>query len=130
LHVEVVNLVVTGVNDDEACLRWVIERHLKEAGAETPLHFTRYYPAYKLHNPPTKIETLELACEMARKAGVLYPYLGNSAGHRYEDTYCPNCKDKLIQRLGYTILKYRVSTNKRCPKCGETINIVGKYIQK
>jgi pyruvate formate lyase activating enzyme len=130
LHVEVVNLVVTGVNDNENCLRWVIQRHLKEAGAETPLHFTRYYPAYKFHNPPTKIETLEMAYEMARNAGVLYPYLGNVPGHRYEDTYCPNCKEKLIKRLGYTILKYNVSSNKRCPKCGETIHITGEYIRK
>jgi pyruvate formate lyase activating enzyme len=130
LHVEVVNLVVTGVNDNEDCLRWVIQRHLKEAGVETPLHFSRYYPAYKFHNPPTKIETLERAYEMARKAGVLYPYLGNVPGHGYEDTYCPNCKEKLIQRLGYTILKYNVSPNKKCLKCGETIHITGKHIFK
>ena len=127
LHVEVVNLVVTGVNDNEDCLRWVIQRHLKEAGAETPLHFTRYYPAYKFCNPPTKIDTLEMAYEMARKAGVLYPYLGNVPGHGYENTYCPKCKEKLIQRLGYTILKYKVSPNKNCPKCGEPVHITGKY---
>jgi len=130
LHVEVVNLVVTGVNDNEDCLRWVIQRHLKEAGAETSLHFTRYYPACKFYNPPTKIETLETAYEMARKAGVLYPYLGNVPGHKYEDTYCPNCKEKLIQRLGYTILKYKVSSDKRCLKCGEPIHITGKYVRK
>ena len=130
LHVEVVNLVVTGVNDNEDCLRWVIQRHLKEAGAETPLHFTRYYPAYKFYNPPTKIETLEMAYEMARKAGVLYPYMGNVPGHKYEDTYCPNCKEKLIQRVGYTILKYKVSSDKRCLKCGEPIHITGKYVRK
>ena len=47
VHVEIVNLIVTGVNDDEDCLRWLIESHLKEVGAETPLHFTRYYPAYR-----------------------------------------------------------------------------------
>ncbi len=97
-HVEIVNLVVTGVNDDAACLRWIIERHLKEAGAETPLHFTRYYPAYKFHNPPTKVETLEKAYEMARAAGVLYLYLGNIRGHDYENTYCPKCGERLIQR--------------------------------
>ena len=44
LHVEVVNLIVTGVKDDEPCRREIVERHLKEAGAETPLHCTRYYP--------------------------------------------------------------------------------------
>lgn len=127
LHVEVVNLVITGVNDSQACLDWVVERHLKEAGAETPLHFTRYYPAYKLQNPPTKVETLEQAYEIARKAGVLYPYLGNVPGHRYESTYCPNCKEKLIQRLGNKILKYKVQRSKSCPKCGKIIPITGKY---
>ena len=125
LHVEVVNLVVTGVNDNEACLRWVIKRHLREAGAETPLHFTRYYPAYKFRNPPTEVETLEKAYEMARKDGVLYPYLGNVRGHRYENTYCPNCGEQLIQRLGYTITKYKVTSGNRCPKCSQPIPITG-----
>jgi pyruvate formate lyase activating enzyme len=130
LHVEVVNLVVTGVNDNETCLRWVIEKHLKEAGAETPLHFTRYYPAYKFHNPPTEVETLEKAYEMAKKDGVLYPYLGNIRGHRYENTYCPNCGDKLIQRLDYTIITYKVTSDNRCPKCSRPVPITGKYLRK
>jgi len=130
LHVEVVNLIVTGVNDDEACLSWMIERHLKEAGVETPLHFTRYYPAYKFSNPPTKIETLEKAYEMAKKAGVQYPYIGNVPGHKYENTYCPECGETLIKRFGYTIMKYRITPEKRCPKCGQQIPIVGNYIQR
>jgi len=130
LHVEVVNLIVTGVNDDESCLRWIVERHLKEAGAETPLHFTRYYPAYKFSNPPTRIEILEKAYQIARKAGVQYPYVGDVPGHRYENTYCPRCGEVLIKRFGYTIMKYKVTSKKRCPKCGEQIPIVGKYIQR
>jgi len=128
--VEIVNLVVTDVNDDEECLRWVIEKHLKEAGPETPLHFTRYYPAYKFHNPPTKVETLEKAYEMAKEAGVLYPYLGNVQGHGYENTYCPSCGEKLIQRLGYTIIRYKVTDDKKCPKCGQPVPITGKHVKK
>ena len=129
-HVEVVNLVVTDVNDDEECLRWVVEKHLKEAGPETPLHFTRYYPAYKFHKPPTKVETLERAYEMAKKAGVLYPYLGNVQGHRFENTYCHNCGELLIKRLGYTITQYKITKDKKCHKCGLFIPITGKYIRK
>jgi len=128
--VEVVNLVVTGVNDDEDCLRWVIKRHLEEAGVETPLHFTRYNPAYKFHNPPTRVEILEKAYEMAREAGVLYPYLGNVPGHRYENTYCHNCGEKLIHRLGYTIIRYKVTPDKKCPKCSQPLPITGRYIRK
>ena len=127
LHVEVVNLIVTSVNDDEECLRWMIEGHLRESGADTPLHFTRYYPAYKFHNPPTKVETLERAYEMAVGAGVLYPYLGNVRGHRYENTYCPNCGESLIRRRGYTVIEYKVTPEKRCPRCGQSIPITGRY---
>jgi len=129
-HVEVVNLVVTNVNDDEECLKEVIERHLKEAGTDTPLHFTRYYPAYKFSNPPTKVETLERAYEMAKKAGVLYPYLGNVQGHKYENTYCPNCGEALIKRLGYTIVQYKVTNDKKCSKCRQLIPITGRHIRK
>jgi len=130
LHVEIVNLVVRDVNDDEEALRWVIERHLKEVGAETPLHFTRYFPAYRFDNPPTKAETLEKAYDMARKAGVLYPYIGNVSGHKYENTYCPNCGEKLVKRYGYYVLKYGITEDEKCPKCGTQIPITGEYVEK
>ena len=130
IHVEIVNLVTTDVNDDEECLRWVIENHLKMVGPETPLHFTRYYPAYKFHNLPTKTETLEKAYDMAKKAGVLYPYLGNVPNHEYENTYCPNCKTLLIQRMGYHTVRCKITNDKKCPNCCQPIPITGKYIRK
>lgn len=128
IHVEIVNLVVSGVNDSENALKWVIEKHLKNVGPETPLHFTRYFPAYKFHNPPTKIETLEKAYKMAKKAGVLYPYLGNMAGHKCENTYCPQCGEVLIKRYGYSVLKYAVTDDKKCPRCGAEISVTGEYL--
>jgi len=130
IHVEIVNLVITDINDDEQCLSWVIENHLKNMGLETPLHFTRYYPAYKFHNPSTKIETLEKAYNMAKRAGVLYPYLGNVPDHEYENTYCPNCESLLIQRIGYHVVRYKVTDKKKCPKCNQPIPITGRYVRK
>jgi len=129
-HVEIVNLVVTDVNDDEECLRWVVKNHLKAVGPETPLHFTRYYPAYRFYNPPTKVETLEKAYAMAKEAGVLYSYLGNVQGHDCENTRCPNCGEMLITRMGYAVLRYRVTDDKRCPKCGNPIPVTGRYVRK
>jgi pyruvate formate lyase activating enzyme len=128
LHVEIVNLVVTGVSDGEETLRWIIERHLKAVGAETPLHFTRYFPAYKFENPPTKVRTLEQAYDTAKKEGVLYPYIGNVDGHKYESTYCPNCGETLVKRCAYYILKYAITREKKCPKCGTSIPLTGEYI--
>lgn len=125
-HVEVVNLIIPNVNDDEACLEQIIERHLKEAGTDTPIHFTRYFPAYKFQKPPTPIKTLEKAYKKARKAGIHFPYLGNVPGHPYENTYCPNCGEKLIQRHGYTITQYRITQDKKCPKCRTEIPLRGE----
>jgi len=127
LHIEIVNLVITDVNDSEGTLQWVIEGHLKSVGAETPLHFTRYFPAYKFEKSPTRIEVLEKAYEMAKREGVLYPYVGNIDGHKYEHTYCPNCGEKLVKRYGYYVLKYAITENKKCPNCGTRIPITGEY---
>ncbi len=127
LHVEIVNLVITDVNDDQECIEYVIDNHLKYLGSKVPLHFTRYHPAYKFYNPATKIQTLEKAYEKAKEKGVQYPYLGNVFGHRYENTYCPNCKELLIERYGHRLVKYRIRKDKKCSKCEEKIPITGDY---
>jgi pyruvate formate lyase activating enzyme len=129
-HVEIVSLIVTDVNDDEECLRWVIKKHLKAVGKETPLHFTRYSPAYKFSNPQTKVETLEKAHNMAKKEGVTYSYIGNVQGHKYENTYCPKCDVTLIQRFGSTVAKYNVTADKKCLKCGQSIPITGQRVRR
>lgn len=130
LHVEVVNLIVTDVNDSEDCIRWVIERHVKEAGPDTPIHFTRYFPAYKFKAPPTKVEVLEMAYNLAKKAGIWYPYIGNVPGHKFSHTYCHNCGERVIVRSDFKVLGYYLSDDGRCPKCGVQIPIRGKFVRR
>ena len=117
VHVEMVNLIVTDVNDDEETIRDVIENHLKYVGEKIPLHFTRYHPAYMFKKPPTRIQTLEKAIEMARREGVEFVYIGNVPGHRYEDTFCPECGELVVRRYSYVVLENRVKDGK-CPRCG------------
>ncbi|RLI90386.1 MAG: AmmeMemoRadiSam system radical SAM enzyme [Candidatus Altiarchaeales archaeon] len=128
IHVEVINLIVTNVNDDEESIREVIENHLRYANENVPLHFTRYFPAYKFKEKPTDVSILENAYEMAKESGVPYVYIGNLPGSRYEDTYCPNCNSLLIKRFNYRILRYKITEDKRCPNCNTEIPIVGNYI--
>ncbi|RLE64411.1 MAG: AmmeMemoRadiSam system radical SAM enzyme [Thermoprotei archaeon] len=130
VHVEIVCLLVTGISDSELIIDWIIEEHLKRLGPETPIHFTRYYPAYRYREPPTKIDKLEYAYKKARREGILFPYIGNVAGHPYENTYCPNCGNAVIKRYGYSIVKYRLTEDKKCEYCGTRIPIKGKLIQK
>lgn len=125
MHVEVVNLVIPGVNDSDACLEDIIQR-CYEIDASIPLHFTRYHPAYTFSSHATEKETLEKAYTMARRRGVKFPYLGNIPGHRYENTCCPSCGKVLIARYSSTVIAFELN-DKRCPACGEMIPIAGEY---
>jgi pyruvate formate lyase activating enzyme len=124
LHVEIVNLLVTGVNDSKEAVFDLIQRHLQAVGPETPLHFTRYYPAHEMHAPATPISGLEQAYDLAKQAGVLYPYLGNVPGHPAENTYCPSCGQLLIKRSGYRLRQILLTTQSACPSCGHCIPCV------
>jgi len=125
LHVEVVFLIVNGVSDDEDCIRTVIEKHLKYAGPETPIHFTRYYPAYRFRNPPTLIEVIDRAYTMAKEAGVLYPYVGNIPGHPGFHTYCPSCGNPVIKRFQYGVYEVKLTEDNKCMYCKTPIPITG-----
>jgi len=127
IHVEVVNLVIPGVNDREEQLRELARRHLQEAGEETPLHFTAYYPAHEFRAPPTPVSTLERAHEIAVSEGINFVYIGNVPGHRYESTYCPDCGELLLKRFGLELLESRLK-NKSCPRCGREIPVVGEIM--
>jgi pyruvate formate lyase activating enzyme len=121
VHLEIVNLVIPTQNDqplmiEEMC-RWI----RRELGPQIPLHFSRFYPLYKLKNlPPTPVATLEKARVIALKAGLEYVYIGNIPGHEGENTYCPHCQKLLVRRKGYQILEAAVK-NSHCPQCGKKI---------
>ena len=90
-------------------------------GKDVPVHFLRFFPMHKLTQlPPTPIETLERAFNIARNAGLKYVYIGNVPGHRSENTYCPNCKNMVIERKGYFLGKINMTKGK-CNFCGYKI---------
>lgn len=121
VHTEIVNLIVPGKNDDmdqiRAMSRWIKD----ELGPDVPLHFTRFYPLYKLKSlPPTPVETLEQAWKSARDEGLNFVYIGNIPGHPAENTICPKCRTTLIERIGYEVKTLRIKDG-RCPQCGRDI---------
>lgn len=121
IHTEIVNLVIPTKNDDLKMIKDMVYWIKEELGLDVPLHFTRFYPQYKLKNlPPTPVETLEKARKLALEEGLRYVYIGNVPGHPGENTYCPNCHKLIIWRLGYRIQQVSLN-NGHCAHCGYPI---------
>ena len=66
-HVELTNLVIPGLNDSEGNFDRLVDWIYDNVGADVPLHFSRYFPCYKLDQPLTSKETLEKAYKIAKK---------------------------------------------------------------
>jgi len=119
--VEVTNLIIPTLNDSDDDVKRLIDWMLNVAGPDTPLHFSRFFPRYKLKNiPPTPFETLYRSWETAREIGVKYVYMGNVAGGEWENTYCPRCKEAVVKRVGYKLVEFDIEDGK-CGFCGEEI---------
>ncbi|MDD1717647.1 MAG: AmmeMemoRadiSam system radical SAM enzyme, partial [Methanoregulaceae archaeon] len=125
MHVETVTLVIPGLNDNpdelDALIRWVLE----ELGPDTPMHFTRFHPDYRMTDrTATPLPLLEKIYGRAKELGIRYPYLGNVARHPFESTYCPACGGLLIERSGLYAMQIRNLEKDRCRLCGEKIAVV------
>ncbi|MEW5919683.1 MAG: AmmeMemoRadiSam system radical SAM enzyme [Bacillota bacterium] len=121
-HVELTYLVITTLNDSTA----EIEQFVSWVAAldrEIPVHFSRYYPQYRLELPPTPVETLQRVWETAREK-LAYVYLGNVPDGRRSSTYCPTCSRLLIERHGYGMENCGLD-HKKCRTCGNTIRLTG-----
>ena len=115
--IEITNLVVPTLNDDMGAIRQMCGWIKDNLGPDVPLHFSRFHPQYKLTGlSPTPVATLEQAWQVAGESGLNYVYIGNVPGHPAEHTYCPQCKENVIQRSGYTILSNNVVDGK-CKFC-------------
>lgn len=118
---EIVYLVIPTLNDSTDELRKLSRWIMKEIGPEVPIHFSRFHPMYLIKNlPPTPISTLEKAQRTALEEGLHYVYIGNVPGHEAENTFCPECKKMIIQRIGYQIRKTELKKG-HCKFCNHPI---------
>lgn len=118
---EIVYLVIPGQNDDRKELEDMCKWIYTELGPDTPLHFSRFHPQYRLKNlPSTPIKTLKMARQIGLDAGLSYVYTGNVPGDEGENTYCPNCGSIVIRRVGFAVIDNLIKKEK-CGKCGHPI---------
>jgi len=123
IWLEIVTLLISGFNDDEAELRDMAQ-FLASVSRNIPWHITAFHPDYKMMNvPQTKARQLERVAEIGAEAGLRFVYAGNAPGGvgEWENTRCPNCRATLIERLGYAIADYRITHDGQCPDCSTAI---------
>ncbi len=123
IHLEITYLVIPGHNDasdemKEFC-HWVAEK----LGVDTPVHFSRFHPDYSMTDVPmTPLSTLLTCHSMAKDAGIQYVYLGNIGHGDYDNTYCPSCKNLLVERYGFSA-HIKGLAQGTCSRCGASIPI-------
>jgi pyruvate formate lyase activating enzyme len=122
MWVEVVTLVIPEYNDSNEEL-WDAARFISSVSADIPWHVTAFHPDYKHEAPATSVAILQRAADIGQEAGLHYVYAGNLPGKvgSLEDTFCPKCTTRLIQRRGYTILDYKITSDGKCPNCNTPI---------
>lgn len=120
--VEVVTLVVPGLNDDPGELR-AMAQFLKGVDPDIPWHVTAFHPDYQmLDSESTPLSKLFQAWEIGKESGLRFVYPGNLglASDDRENTYCPHCSELLVRRRGFSILENRMKGG-ACPRCGRQI---------
>jgi pyruvate formate lyase activating enzyme len=120
-HIELTNLVIPTLNDSEDKINILID-WIAGVGTDIPLHFSAYFPCYKMDIPGTPLDTLKKAREIAIKK-LKYVYIGNVRDPESDTTYCPACKKPVISRSGYNITGYKIKEGK-CTYCGTKVDVV------
>jgi pyruvate formate lyase activating enzyme len=117
IWLEVTTLLIPGENDSDDELKQLADFIVSKAGADVPWHISRFHPQYKyLDSSATPAESLERAEQIGKEAGLHYVYLGNVPGAKSESTFCYNCGQMLIERIGYRIAANHIKDS-CCPDC-------------
>jgi pyruvate formate lyase activating enzyme len=121
VHIELTSIVIPTLNDDMAMISEMCAWIVRELGADVPLHFSRFYPLYRLSAlPRTPVSTLDRAREVAFEAGLEYVYIAKVTGHEAENTFCSGCGEIIIKRVGFVIDELHL-TDGRCSYCQKEI---------
>jgi pyruvate formate lyase activating enzyme len=117
IWLEITTLLIPGLNDSDQELQ-AIAQFIASLGVETPWHISRFHPQFKMCGlPVTPLSSLHRAVKIGKKQGLKYVYSGNVPGDEGENTYCSNCRHRVIERHGFNVIGTNLNGNK-CLKCG------------
>lgn len=124
---EITNLIIPGANDGADELQRMCDYLLEHIGDDVPVHFSGFHPDFRMqdrgHTPPEKL--IE-AYEIARRTGLKFVYVGNVHDVKRQSTYCPDCRQLLIERDWYQLGVYALDGD-RCRAC--QTKIPGRFLE-
>ena len=125
IHLEISNLMVTGLNDNDGDSRKIARWVKENVGVDVPLHYVRFHPDYKYtHVARTAPEHLYAAKKIALEEGMKCVYIGNLYEKGVADSMCLSCGNVLISRFGQDINTSGLTADGKCIKCGKKSQIV------
>lgn len=119
--IELTTLLIPDENDSDEEIKNECDWILENLGENIPLHFTAFHPDFKMKNKlATSHSTLLRAKKIAEQVGIKFCYVGNVHDFINQSTYCPTCKNLLIERDWHQIKIHNLRNNK-CNHCGNKI---------
>jgi pyruvate formate lyase activating enzyme len=123
IWLEIVTLLIPGFNDSEDELQRLTS-FVASVSPLVPWHVTAFHQDYRMNDPAnTTPEMLLRAAAIGHRNGLKYVYAGNLPGHvgDLENTRCHACQALLIERHGYFVQQYRLTSTGACPDCHTAI---------
>lgn len=115
---ELTNLIIPQTNDSPGDLRKMCDWVMDAVGDSVPIHFTAFHPDFRMRDKPrTDPDTLNVAVDIAKTAGLKFAYVGNVHDVQRQSTFCPECNQLLIQRDWHQLGHYGVNEHGQCGQC-------------
>ena len=122
-HLEITTLLIGDLNTSKEEIRNLCEFVYYELDKKVPIHFSRFFPQYKMQDiPATDTLLLERARDIAKDVGLEYVYLGNMPSDN--NSYCPKCGELLVERNGFKAKGNKKIRDGHCLTCGHELNFV------
>ena len=112
---EVVTLLIPGFNDSDDEVRRLTE-FLAGVSPDIPWHVTAFHRDYRMNDTSdTAPASLVRAAGIGRESGLQFVYAGNRPGQvgSLEHTGCPTCGMAVVERCGYEVGAYRLTSDGR-----------------
>lgn len=124
VHIELTYLVIPGLNDSEKEVRSFCEWVRDSLSCDIPVHFTRFHPDNEMTDVRwTPLETVLECRRIGMSVGLNFVYVGNTLSDEADDTYCPECGNVAVRRLGYLVDAGGLD-GCSCARCGRFLYMV------